>query len=130
MSICLSILDAKAAHPSGEKQAMKRDSSSEDVVIQAAGGLLWRDSQAGKEIALIRRPRYGDWTLPKGKLKQGESWQQAALREVREETECDARLCAFLGCTCYSVRRVPKVVLFWQTKFIRSGIIYRLTPMN
>jgi 8-oxo-dGTP pyrophosphatase MutT (NUDIX family) len=97
-----------------------RGSSGEALVIEAAGGLLWRDSEGGRQIALIHRPRYGDWTLPKGKLKEGESWQEAALREVREETECDARLGDFLGCTCYPVRGVPKVVLFWHMDLIEE----------
>jgi 8-oxo-dGTP pyrophosphatase MutT (NUDIX family) len=55
-------------------------------VIQAGGGLVWRESRAGREIAIIHRPRYDDWTFPKGKLHKGETWEQAALREVEEET--------------------------------------------
>jgi 8-oxo-dGTP pyrophosphatase MutT (NUDIX family) len=99
---------------------MTRDGGEKATVIQAAGGLLWRDSQGGKEIALIHRSSYGDWTLPKGKLKTGESWQEAALREVREETACDASLGDFLGCTCYAVRGVPKVVLFWRMDLVEQ----------
>lgn len=99
---------------------MARDHTVQATVIQAAGGLLWRGSQGGREIALIHRARYDDWTLPKGKLKEGESWQEAALREVREETECDARLGDFLGCTCYAVRGVPKVVLFWHMDLVQE----------
>ncbi len=83
-------------------------------VIQAAGGLLWRKGKHGRQIALIHRPRYDDWSLPKGLLKEGETWQKAALREVGEETSCQARLADFLGCSCYTVEGQPKVVLFWQ----------------
>lgn len=82
--------------------------------IEAAGGLLWRESPRGKEIAVLHRPRYDDWTLPKGKLEKGESWQDAALREVREETQCDVILGQFIGCLSYSSRGLPKVVLFWH----------------
>ena len=83
-------------------------------VIQAAGGLLWRDTAQGKELAVIHRPRNDDWTLPKGKLKPAETWQQAALREVREETGCPAHLGSFAGSLSYLVNGVPKVVLFWN----------------
>jgi len=89
-------------------------------VIQAAGGLLWRSSPRGKEIAVIHRPRYSDWTLPKGWLDNGESWQEAALREVKEETCCDARLGDFAGCCCYEVKHVPKIVLFWHMNLIQE----------
>jgi 8-oxo-dGTP diphosphatase len=99
---------------------MTRQRDDDAAVVQAAGGLLWRDSKGRREIALIRRPRYGDWTLPKGKLKEGESWQEAALREVKEETDCDARLGEFVGCSCYSVKGVPKVVLFWHMDLIEE----------
>jgi ADP-ribose pyrophosphatase YjhB (NUDIX family) len=99
---------------------MRRDHTDQATVIKAAGGLLWRGSQGGREMALIHRASYDDWTLPKGKLKEGESWQEAALREVREETECDARLGDFSGCTCYTVRGVPKVVLFWHMDLVEQ----------
>jgi len=83
-------------------------------VIQAAGGLVWRDSPFGKEVAIIHRARYGDWTLPKGKLAPGERWQDAALREVWEETGCEARLTDFAGSFSYLVDGAPKIVLFWH----------------
>ena len=54
--------------------------------IAAAGGVLVRDGDGGREIAVIHRPKYMDWSLPKGKLEEGEGWLDAALREVEEET--------------------------------------------
>jgi 8-oxo-dGTP diphosphatase len=55
--------------------------------IAAAGGvLLARDGEGRTRVAVIHRPKYMDWSLPKGKLEEGEGWQEAALREVEEET--------------------------------------------
>lgn len=83
-------------------------------IIEAAGGLLWREAAQGRELALVHRPRYDDWSLPKGKLKAGERWQDAAVREVEEETNCPVRLGEFAGCIGYTVEEAPKVVLFWH----------------
>jgi 8-oxo-(d)GTP phosphatase len=56
------------------------------TVVRAAGGVVWRRAGAATEIAVVGRPRYGDWSLPKGKLERGEPALLAAVREVREET--------------------------------------------
>jgi 8-oxo-dGTP diphosphatase len=66
--------------------------SGDGIHIEAAGGVVWRVGDHGDvEVLLIHRPRYGDWSLPKGKLEGNESVLQCALREVREETgmRCD-----------------------------------------
>lgn len=85
-------------------------------VILAAGGLVWRESPRGKELAVIHRPsmHHKDWTLPKGHPNEGENLEVAALREVREETGCDAKLESFAGCVSYTVEDAPKVVLYWN----------------
>ena len=60
--------------------------------VRASGGVVWRRTKEGAvEVALVHRPRYDDWSLPKGKLDQGEGWEDAAVREVEEETglRCD-----------------------------------------
>jgi len=90
-------------------------------VIQAGGGLVWRQSGDGVEIAVIHRPSYDDWTFPKGKLRKGETWEQAALREVEEETNCLARLEDFAGCNCYHFEDRPKVVLYWHMQLLQDG---------
>jgi 8-oxo-dGTP diphosphatase len=63
-------------------------------MIEAAGGVVWRRSSKGTiKVLLVHRPRYDDWSLPKGKLDPGESHRHAALREVEEETglRCETR---------------------------------------
>jgi 8-oxo-dGTP diphosphatase len=64
-------------------------------------------------ILLVHRPRYDDWTLPKGKLDSGESFEDAALREVEEETGLRARLVRELPATHYEVAGRPKLVRYW-----------------
>lgn len=60
--------------------------AADEVEVRAAGGVLWRPSAAGPEILLVHRPRYDDWTLPKGKAEPDESDDACAEREVLEET--------------------------------------------
>jgi 8-oxo-dGTP diphosphatase len=78
--------------------------------IRAAGGVVLRDGR----IAVVHRPRYDDWSLPKGKLEPGESWEQAALREIEEETGLRCRLDEELTTTRYEVRGRPKTVRWWR----------------
>lgn len=64
-------------------------------------------------VLLVHRDRYDDWTLPKGKLEEGESWEEAALREVWEETGLRCEIAGFLGSTTYAPGGVPKEVRWW-----------------
>lgn len=84
-------------------------------MISAAGALLWReDAEAGALlVALIHRPRYGDWSLPKGKVEDGESHIGCAFREVLEETGVTAIFGPELGTVNYEVDGVAKVVRYW-----------------
>jgi 8-oxo-dGTP pyrophosphatase MutT (NUDIX family) len=86
--------------------------------IRAAGGLVWRDSTRGREVAVIHRARYGDWTLPKGKLNPGEDWRDAAVREVKEETGCTVRLIDFAGTVSYETGGRQKVVQYWNMESV------------
>jgi 8-oxo-dGTP pyrophosphatase MutT (NUDIX family) len=54
-------------------------------IVRAGGGVVWRHGPGGLEVLLIHRPRYDDWSFPKGKVDGGESDEEAALREVEEE---------------------------------------------
>ncbi len=91
-------------------------------IIRAAGGLVWReDPDGGRRLAVVHRPHRKDWSLPKGKLEEGERWEDAAVREVREETGCEARLVSFAGVVHYVPKSTPKVVLFWNMALVREG---------
>jgi 8-oxo-dGTP diphosphatase len=78
--------------------------------VRAAGGVVRRDGR----IAVVHRPRYDDWSLPKGKLHPGETWEEAALREVREETGLECELRHELSSTSYHDRKGrSKLVRYW-----------------
>ena len=90
--------------------------------ILAAGGVVWRDG-AKREVAVIYRDRHvrNECCLPKGKLDTGEDWVQAALREVAEETGCDARILGFCDVLLYYVRGWPKIVVYFEMVALREG---------
>jgi 8-oxo-dGTP diphosphatase len=77
--------------------------------VQAAGGVVLR----GGRVAVVHRPRYDDWSLPKGKLDPDESFEDAALREVEEETGLRCRLVRELPEVRYEVKGRPKLVRYW-----------------
>ena len=81
----------------------------DDEEIRAAGGVVVRDGR----IVVVHRPRYDDWSLPKGKLDPGESWEEAALREVEEETAVRATLGRELEPVRYTHKGRPKLVRYW-----------------
>jgi 8-oxo-dGTP diphosphatase len=85
-----------------------------DVVL-AAGGVVWRQIKNGEtEVLLVHRPKYDDWTLPKGKLDGDETAEEAALREVEEETGLQVTLGDELPSTDYHDRfGRPKNVRYW-----------------
>ncbi|MFE6285540.1 NUDIX hydrolase [Streptomyces sp. NPDC057877] len=91
--------------------------------IQAAGCVLWRHSPlhpAELEICLVHRPKYDDWSHPKGKLKPHEPHLPAALREVAEETGYDATPGPELATHHYLAEGRPKQVRYWAAE-ARTG---------
>lgn len=104
--------------------------------ILAAGAVLWRDGELASQspgspapdasggraegsrltIAIVHRPRYDDWSLPKGKLDPGESLAAAAVREIHEETGVEARLGPWLRDVRYAVADGRKFVRFWAAQ--------------
>lgn len=92
--------------------------------VEAAGGAVWRRGGAGLEVLLVHRPKYGDWSLPKGKLDPGESHEDAALREVEEETGLRCRLGAPLVETRYVDRKGrSKRVCYWSMQAISGAFV-------
>ena len=86
-------------------------------MIRAAGALLWRENQDLEvEIALIHRPRYDDWSLPKGKIEVGETTLQCAYRELIEETGIRAAFTRQLGSVEYEESGQRKRVVFWAAQ--------------
>ena len=82
-----------------------------------AGGVVWRGRGRARRLAVVHRPAYDDWSLPKGHLDAGETFLDAAVREVREETGCVARPIELLTATTYPVNGRQKYVLWWSMAF-------------
>jgi 8-oxo-dGTP diphosphatase len=92
-------------------------------LIRAAGGVVTRTTDGDLEVLLVHRPRYDDWSLPKGKLEPGETVEEAALREVQEETGVRCSLGPPVGEPHhYSDRKGrPKVVHFFLMTPVEIG---------
>lgn len=84
-------------------------------MVKAAGGVVLKGKKTPK-IVIVHRPKYDDWSLPKGKLDRGESWEAAAVREVAEETNIQAKIVETLAPTSYWIKDRPKVVLWYVMK--------------
>ena len=84
--------------------------------IPAAGALLWRPGEHGREVVLVHRPRYDDWSFPKGKCLPGEHVLITAVREVAEETEIEIILGRKLRMVRYLSDGRPKQVDYWAAR--------------
>jgi 8-oxo-dGTP diphosphatase len=101
--------------------------SEQDYEVRAAGGVVFRESaenhsdEASIHLVLVHRPRYDDWTFPKGKAEVGETDEQTALREVLEETGLICELGEELPCVTYRDHKDrSKIVRYWMMT-VRSG---------
>jgi 8-oxo-dGTP diphosphatase len=88
--------------------------------VRAAGGVLVRERDGRREVAVVHRPKYDDWSLPKGKLTEGETWEQGALREVEEETGHRAEIEAELAPARYTDQKGRSKEVRW----------YRMRPLE
>jgi 8-oxo-dGTP diphosphatase len=97
--------------------------------VRAAGGVLWRTGDGGRlETALVHRPKYDDWSLPKGKAEDGEHPIETAVREVAEETGLGVRVGRRSVRTRYAVRQrfgrtVPKDVDYWLMRVVAGAFV-------
>jgi 8-oxo-dGTP diphosphatase len=86
--------------------------------VRAAGGVIVRDGL----VAVVHRPKHDDWSLPKGKLDGGETWEQAALREVEEETGMRARITGELDPSFYKDGKGrDKQVRWYRMEIVDEG---------
>ena len=92
-------------------------------LIQAAGAVLWRKNPQGDiEIAVIHRPRYDDWSIPKGKVENNESHIAAGYREILEETGYESIFGPEIGEVIYEFEGAPKEVRYWSAEAtVKSG---------
>ncbi len=106
------------------KDSSASDAASANKAVLAAGAVLWRASDDGAEpeVAVIHRPRYDDWSLPKGKVDPGESEPITAVREVLEETGYTAHLGRRLTSVRYRVETQGiKKVQYWAARTVDGG---------
>ncbi len=90
-------------------------------MIKAAGAVLWRDAGGDVEVAVVHRQRYDDWSLPKGKLDEGETIPACAVREVEEETGFSCVLGRHLRQVSYSVKGTSKTVDYYAAEAVSGS---------
>jgi 8-oxo-dGTP diphosphatase len=96
------------------------------VTVRAAGGLVIRDTEDGPEVLVVHRPKYDDWTFPKGKCDSDEDDETCALREVEEETGLRCRLEREHSTTSYvDSRGRPKQVRYWLMRPVGGELAFR-----
>lgn len=88
--------------------------------IAAAGGVVWRAGHTAQQpnVAVVHRPRYDDWSLPKGKLDEGESELMCAVREIHEEIGAHVAVQRRLDRVRYLAEGVDKTVAYWEMRYV------------
>ncbi|HQR33486.1 MAG TPA: NUDIX domain-containing protein [Blastocatellia bacterium] len=85
-------------------------------LVYCAGGIVWRNDRS--EVLLVKSREDQAWKFPKGHIDDGEDWEAAAKREVKEETGYDAVITDFAGFRKYPVKKRMKVVLYWHMETV------------
>jgi 8-oxo-dGTP pyrophosphatase MutT (NUDIX family)/phosphohistidine phosphatase SixA len=103
----------------------KKSARPATTTILAAGAVLWRYANASDatEVAVVHRPRYDDWSLPKGKVDPGETEPVTAVREVEEETGYAAKLGRRLASVSYPVEQGTKKVRYWAARALGGDFV-------
>ena len=110
--------------PTVGRRAATMELNTPAEIVRAAGGLIVRRQSGQLEVALVHRPMHQDWSYPKGKLEEGETFEDAAQREVLEETGFICRLLRFVGHTDYADRKGrPKVVAYWVMSAVAGTFV-------
>lgn len=91
--------------------------------VAAAGGVVWRGRHRDIEVAVVHRPKYDDWTLPKGKLMEGESELAAAVREVGEEMGAAVAVSRRVGRVQYRHEGARKTVAYWAMRYLSGDFV-------
>lgn len=99
--------------------------STSGPAVRAYGGAPWRATPPDVEVLLVHRPRYGDWSLPKGKLDPGEEPLTCALREVEEETRVRCEVGEVLGTVCYTEQEKHK-----ETSVLKEVTFFEMRPLT
>lgn len=119
--------EEQAAQPEASEASAGSAGSvqAEELPVLAAGCVLWRRSAEGGgiELGLVHRPKYDDWSYPKGKLKRGEDALDGALREVREETGMECVPGARLPTARYAADDRPKEVRYWAAEAVGGAFL-------
>ena len=106
---------SKSSAPGAEKSGGKK-------IVRAAGALVWREAGKNLEVLLVHRPKYDDWSFPKGKVEKGESLRTCAVREVGEETGAQIRLEQPLTPVRYKLNDgARKEVHYWAARVLPDG---------
>lgn len=111
-------LQSMTAVPRRRTSTVADEGTTADIL--AAGALCWRLHKGQLQVLVIHRPRYDDWSFPKGKLDEGETLPECAVREVSEEVGAKVRLGMPLPVTHYTVKGKPKEVWYWAAEIAQG----------
>lgn len=104
----------------GRSEAASEHVALTNETVEAAGGVVTRDGAGGREVLVVHRPAYDDWSLPKGKLEPGETHEAAAKREVHEET----------GWQCALAEELPEVRYRDRNGRSKRVRYWNMTPLS